>query len=75
MPFSASVVFGFTSSTSAKHFPLRIFFHVEKQQKVAWGEIGKIESVRHGGPAIFGQKVLNTQSGVGRYAGKSPIMK
>ena len=31
MPFSASDVFCFTSSTSAKHFPLRTFFIQEKK--------------------------------------------
>ena len=31
--------------------------------------------VGHGGHAVFGQKLLNIQSGVGRYACKSPIMK
>ena len=29
----------------------------------------------HGGHAIFGQKLLNTQHGVGRCACKSPLMK
>ena len=28
-----------------------------------------------GGHDIFGQKLLNTQHGIGRYTGKSPIIK
>ena len=39
MPFSASAVFCFTSSTSAKCFPLRTFFIWGNKKKVAWGEI------------------------------------
>ena len=36
MPFSASTIFCFTYSTSAKHFPLRIFF-VQGNKKSHWG--------------------------------------
>ena len=32
MPFSASAIFGFTSSTSAKYFPLRTFFMGETEK-------------------------------------------
>ena len=39
MPFSASAVFCFTSSTSAKHFPLRTFFIQANKKIVTWGEI------------------------------------
>ena len=44
-------------------------------KKVTWGEIGWIGRVGHGGHAVFGQKLLNTQCGVGRCTCKSPIMK
>ena len=75
MPFSASAVFCFSSCTSAKCFPLRTFFIQGNKQKVSWDEIGWIVRVEHGGHAVFGQKLLNTQCGVGRYACKSPIMR
>ena len=73
MPFRASAVFCFTSSTLAKHFPLRNFFiqgnknRLSGQDRVNWG--------KPGGHAIFGQKMLNTECGVGRCSCKSPIMK
>ena len=73
MPFSASAVFCFTSSTSAKLFPWRHFFiWVNKTQKLFWARIGR---VGHEGHAVFCQKLLNTQSDVGRCTRKSPIMK
>jgi hypothetical protein len=53
MPFSASVVFFFTSSTSAKRFPLRSLFirgNKEKSQGARSGEYG-------GCHAIFGKKI------------------
>ena len=75
MPFSASAVFCFTSSTSAKCFPLRKFFIRGKQKKVSQGEIKWTGRMGHGDHAIFGQKLLNTQCGVGRYTCKSPIMQ
>ena len=37
MPFSASVIFCFTSSTSAKHFPLRTFFIWGNKKKCPLG--------------------------------------
>ena len=75
IPFTASAIFCFTSSTSAKCFSLRTFFiQGNKQTKVAWGMIGWIGRVGRWGHAVFGQKLLNTQHSVGRYAGKSPIM-
>ena len=67
--------FIFASSTSAKCFPLRTFFIQEANKKVTWGETGWIGRVGHGGHAVFGQKLLNTQHSVGRYTYKSPIMK
>ena len=72
MPFSISAVFCFTSSTLAKRFTLRNFFIQGNKKKVAWGEIRRIGRVGHGGHAIFGQKLLNTQRGVGAYAYKLP---
>ena len=76
MPFSASATFCFTSSTLAKCFSLRTFFiQGNKQKKVSQGEIRWIGRVGHRGHAAFGQKLLNTQCGVGRCARKSPIMK
>ena len=75
MPFSASAVFYFASSKSAKCFPLRTFFIWGSKKKVAQGKIGWIEKVGHRGHAIFGQKLLSTQRGAGRCTCKSPIMK
>ena len=46
IPFRASAIFCFTSSTSAKCFPLRIFFSW-RNKKVAWG---KIRWIGRGGP-------------------------
>ena len=39
--------FCFTTSTSAKHFPLRAFFHPGRQTKVAGGEIRWLGRVGH----------------------------
>ena len=44
-------------------------------KKVTQGEIRWIGRVGYGGHAILGQKLLNTQHGVGRCAPKSPIMR
>ena len=38
MPFSASDIFCFTSSTSTKHFPLRTFFQLGKQKQSRSGQ-------------------------------------
>ena len=75
MPLSASVVFGFISSTSAKCFPLRTFFNQGNKKKVNWGEIRWLSRVEHGSHAVSGQKLLNSQCSLGRCARKSPIMK
>ena len=65
MLFSASAIFCFTSSTSAKHFPLRTFSMGETKKKSlrarydeqgGWG-------MSH---AVFHQKLLNTQHSMGR---------
>ena len=44
-------------------------------KKATRGEIGWIGKMRHGGHAVFGQKLPNTQCGVGRHAHKSPTVK
>ena len=76
MPVSAFDVFHFTSSTMAKHFPLRTFFHQGNKKRVVLGEIKQMGRMgRAQGHAIFGQKLLNTQRNVGRHAHKSLIMK
>ena len=67
----ASDIFCFTSSTSAKSFPLRTFFQPGKQKvTLAVNRVGGA-----GGHTIFGQKLVNIQLLVGRCARKSPIMK
>ena len=55
-----------TSSTSAKHIPLRTFFNLEKQKKVAWGEIRWIGQVGHGGHAIFWSKTAKHSAHCGQ---------
>ena len=75
MPFSASTVFCFTSSTSAKCFPLRLFFMKGNKREVVQGEIRWIGRVGHAGYCQFLVKHSWTQRGVGRYAPKSPVMK
>ena len=61
MPFSASTVFCFTSSTLAKRFPLRSFFIWETKKKLLGARSGEW-GVQHGDHAVFGQKLMNTQS-------------
>ena len=68
------LLFCFTSSRLAKHFPLRTFF-IRGKKKVAQGEMGWIGRMEHGDHASFGQKLLNTQHGVDRRAPKTPIVK
>ena len=74
MPFSACH-FLFHLFHISKMFPFEDFFHPGTQKKVPRGEIGCMAGVEHGGHAIFSQKLMNTQHGVGRCAHKSPIMK
>ena len=74
MLFSASAVFCFTSSTSAKLFPLGTFF-IQGTKKVTRVGIRWIGRMGHGGHAVFDQKLLNDRCGVGRCARKSPIVK
>ena len=66
--------FCFTSSTLAKHFPLRTFFH-GGNKNVAQGKVRWIGRVGHGGHAVFAQKLLNTQLSVGRYTFESSPQK
>ena len=77
MPFSASAFFCFTSSTSAKYFPLRTFFHQGKPKKSLGdrdGKIGWMGRMGHGGHDVFDQKCW-TLIMVWTSARKSPIMK
>ena len=68
--------FCFTSSTLAKHFPLRtIFIQGNKQTK---SHSGQAQVNREGGAQgsyHFWWELLNTQRSAGRCAHKSPIMK
>ena len=77
MLFSSSAVFCFTSSTSAKHFPLRTFF-IRGNKQTNKSDLEKDWVNReegHRGHVVFGQKLLNTPCGVDRCAHKLPIMK
>ena len=62
MAFSASAIFCFTSSTLAKHFPLRMFFFWgnKPKKKVAQGKIRWMEGWGGEVMPFFGQKLLNT---------------
>ena len=76
MPFSASaifILFYFHLFTSAKHFPLRIFFILGNKKKLLGERLGEKGGAQ--GAAIVGQTLWNTQHGVGRCARKSPITK
>ena len=75
MPFSASVVFCFTSSTWAKCFPSRTFFPSREKRNTAWSEIRWIGRVGHGALALFSQKLLHTQCSAGRCTCGPPIRK
>ena len=74
MPFSAYAIFCFTSSTLAKHLPLKTFFIWGNKKKVTgWDWVNR--ELGHGGHAIFGQKLMNTQHTVSQCTHKSPIVK
>ena len=76
MPFGASAFFFVPPLPHWQNVSLWGLFHPGKQkEKVTWGESVWIGRVGHRGHAVFGQKLLNTQCGVGRCARKSPIMK
>ena len=74
IPFNAFTVLRFIASTLEQSFPLRIFFTL-RNEKSHSREIRWLGRVGHWGDAIFGQKLLNTQHGVGRCTCKSPLMK
>ena len=75
MPFSAST-FCFISSTCAKIFPFEDFFHLGNKTKLLGARSGEyVGGWGMGIMPLFGQKLVNTQQGVGRLAGKLPIMK
>ena len=75
MPFSASAIFLFYLFHIGKTLPFEDFLHPGKQRKVTRGKIRWLGRLRHGGHAVFGQKLLNTQLGVSRCARKPPRMK
>ena len=75
MPFSASAVFCFTSSTLSKCSFGGYFSSGETNKKIVGGKTEWIRRVGHRGQTVFGQKLLNTQCGVVRCTRKSPIMK
>ena len=56
MPFSASAVFCFTSSTSAKHFPLRTLFSPGETTKILWGQDQVNREGGAPGSCYFGSK-------------------
>ena len=75
MPFSASAIFLFYFFRISKMFPSEEFFSSKETKRVSKGRIRWIGRVGHKGHAIFSQKLLNTQCGVGRCTHKSLIMK
>ena len=77
MFFSASAMFLFHLLYIGKTFPFEDFFHLgkQKEKKSHSGRDWVNREVECGGHTVFGQKVLNTQCGVGRSACKLPIMK
>ena len=74
MPFSASAVLCYTSSTlSGFVFLWGLFNWGNKNVAQGWDRVRW--RVGHRGHAIFGQRLLNTQCGVGRPTYKSSILK
>ena len=71
MLFSASAIL-FHLFHIDKTFPFEDFFHPRKQKKLLRASLGWGMGFM---PFIFGQKLLNTQRGVGRCTCKSPIVK
>ena len=73
MYFTASAVFCFTSSPSAKHSSLRTFLSGEtKKRRLGWDHVNK--GGGEWGHAVFGQKLVNTVQ-CGLCAPKSPSVK
>ena len=76
MPFSASAVFFFLHRFHiGKTFPFEESSSSETNKKSGSGQDQVKRGVGHRGQAVLGQKLLNTQHGVGRCAYKSPIIK
>ena len=77
MSFSASAIFCFTSSTSAKHFPLRTFFIPGNKQKnkVTRGGIRWTLMPPEGGTQQSGHFLSKTAEHSAWCAHKSPLMK
>ena len=71
VPFSASAIFCFTYSTSAKHFPLRT--SRETQSHSGWDWVNREGGVE--GSCCFGSKTDEHSVQWGMCACKSPIMK
>ena len=67
--------FLFHSSTWAKPFPLRTFFHPGKQKKPLGVRLGEQSHRGQADHVLFGHNLLETQLSVGRCTGQSPIMK
>ena len=74
MPFSASAAFFYHLCHIGKTFPFEEFVFI-CWEKSHFRRVGWIRMVGHKGNSLFGQKLLNTQHGVGRCAHKSPIRK
>ena len=74
MSFSASAVF-VSPLPHWQNLPFQGFIQLGEQKTVAGGEIRWVGGVGHQHHAVFGQKLLNAQHGVGRWACKSPIVK
>ena len=74
MSFSASVIFCFTSSTSAKTF--EDFLNLENQKSsLVWDRVNREGRALGSCLFLFSQKLLNTQCGVDRCTCKSAIIR
>ena len=62
MPFSAFAIFCFTSSTSAKCFCIQ--WNKQTKSHLEWDWVNREGGAQRS--SFFGQKLLNTQHGVGR---------
>ena len=75
MPLSTSVIFRFASSTLAKFFPLRNFFHWGNKQKSLLGQDLVNRKGGAWGSCRFWSKPPEHSGSAGRCTCKSPIMK
>ena len=77
MPFLASAIFCLFVSPlpHQQNVPFEVFFHLGKQKKSLMEKSGEWGGWGTGVMLFFGQKLLNTQHSVGRWAHESPIMK